>query len=200
MVPPISPVRETVEAPRLSFVMYAVSIVLWSLWPRQRRELVCRINCNLTAKSCNDSAHRAGDFAQADIDEIERAKKDFGLNNVHFIKGLFSETAPTVLDSAGRFILAHIDCDIYESVCYAHDACKPFMVPGGYLIFDDSTTSSCIGATEAVEATVIQRDGLLSEQIWPHHVFRARGLEIAEDKIDVYAMGSHKPSGGIVPP
>ena len=47
------------------------------------------------------------------------------------------------------------------------------MVPGGYLVFDDATVSSCIGATEAVESLVVRRDGLNSEQIFPHFVFRA---------------------------
>jgi len=51
---------------------------------------------------------------------------------------------------------------------------KPAMASGGYLVFDDATTSSCIGATEAVENLLIRRDALSSEQIYPHYVFRAR--------------------------
>jgi hypothetical protein len=47
------------------------------------------------------------------------------------------------------------------------------MIPGGYLVFDDATVSSCLGATEAVEDLLIRRDGLNSEQIFPHFVFRA---------------------------
>jgi hypothetical protein len=47
------------------------------------------------------------------------------------------------------------------------------MVPGGYLVFDDATVSSCLGATEAVEQILIRRDGLSSEQIFPHFVFRS---------------------------
>jgi len=50
------------------------------------------------------------------------------------------------------------------------------MVPGGYIVFDDATTSSCIGATAVVEDDVIRRDGLNSEQIFPHFVFRAHGF------------------------
>ena len=77
-----------------------------------------------------------------------------------------------MLRQAGTIALAHIDCDIYESVSYAYETCKPHIVENGYIVFDDSTTSSCLGATEAVEKLVIARDGLLSEQIYPHHVFR----------------------------
>jgi hypothetical protein len=54
------------------------------------------------------------------------------------------------------------------------------MVPGGYMVFDDATVSSCLGATEAVESLLIRRDGLSSEQIWPHFVFRAPTKDPAE--------------------
>lgn len=46
-------------------------------------------------------------------------------------------------------------------------------LPKGYYVFDDAVSSSCIGAAEAVEEVVIREDGLLSEQIYPHRVFRA---------------------------
>jgi len=47
------------------------------------------------------------------------------------------------------------------------------MVPGGYIVLDDALFSSCLGATEVVEDLMIRRDGLNSEQIYPHYVFRA---------------------------
>jgi hypothetical protein len=120
-------------------------------------------------------AHNTGDFSATSLEEILNAKRDYGLANVHFIKGLFSDTAPPVLAKAEKIALAHIDCDIYEAVNYAYRASKPFMVERGYFVFDDSPSSSCIGANEAVEEVVIRQDCLLSEQSWPHHVFRAPG-------------------------
>lgn len=118
-------------------------------------------------------AHGTGDFADTALEEVLAARDCFGLENVHFVKGLFENTAAPVLQEAKSIALAHIDCDIFSSVKYSYDCVKPHMVPAGYLVFDDSTASTCIGATEAVERFVIQRDGLLSEQIFPHHVFRA---------------------------
>jgi Macrocin-O-methyltransferase (TylF) len=118
-------------------------------------------------------AHNAGDFATTSLDEVQAAKHQFGLTNIEFVKGLFSDTAPGTLAEAKAIALAHIDCDIYEAVGYTYDVSRPSMVPMGYIVFDDSTASSCIGATEAVEELVVRRDGLLSEQIFPHHVFRA---------------------------
>jgi len=50
---------------------------------------------------------------------------------------------------------------------------RRYMVGGGYIVLDDATSPSCIGATEAVESLIIRRDGMNSEQISPHFVFRA---------------------------
>jgi hypothetical protein len=118
-------------------------------------------------------AHSAGDFALTDFDELIRAQNQFGLRNLKFVRGLFSDTAPALLSGIGTIALTHIDCDTYESVKFAYETSIRYMVPNGYLVFDDSTTSSCLGATQAVEECVIQRDGRYSEQIFPHHVFRA---------------------------
>ena len=117
-------------------------------------------------------AHSAGDFANTDMQEIRAAADAFGLSNLHLVKGLFEDTAPALLKTVESIALAHIDCDIYSGVKYSYDVSKPHMVPMGYYVFDDATVSSCIGATEAVESFVIARDGLLSEQIYPHFVFR----------------------------
>ena len=78
-----------------------------------------------------------------------------------------------MLDEAGTLSLAHTDCDIYESVRHSYEICKLRMVTKGYVVFDDSTVSSCIG-DRSRRKFVIARDGLLSEQIYPHHVQSAR--------------------------
>ena len=43
---------------------------------------------------------------------------------------------------------------------------------GGYVVYNDVETSSCLGATQAVEELNMERR-MYSEQIWPHFVFRA---------------------------
>jgi predicted O-methyltransferase YrrM len=117
-------------------------------------------------------AHSAGDFGDVDLDELRSYADRLGLDNVSFVKGLFEDTAPAVLREAGSIALAHIDCDIYSAVRYSYEISLPRLVPGGYLVFDDANVSSCLGATEAVEEIVIQRDGRYSEQIFPQYVFR----------------------------
>jgi len=117
-------------------------------------------------------AHGAGDFDNTDFDEIASSAKRFGLHNLRLVRGKFSDTAGTAIAEAGTLALVHIDCDTHESVKFAYQVSKRCLVHGGYFVFDDSIGSSCIGATQAVEQEVIQRDKRLSEQIFPHHVFR----------------------------
>ncbi len=120
-------------------------------------------------------AQNQGDFADVDLAELESYVSQLGLSNLVFRKGLFQDTAAAVLEEAGAVSLAHIDCDVYSAVAYSYDVVREFMVPGGYLVFDDATVSTCMGATEVVEDHLVRRDGLSSEQIYPHFVFRAPG-------------------------
>lgn len=117
-------------------------------------------------------AHSEGDFGDVDLDELKTFAASKGVSNIRFVKGRFEDTAQSVLAEAKTIALAHIDCDIRSAVVYAYDVTRPFLVPGAYVVLDDATESSCIGATEAVEEILIRRDGLSSEQIFPHFVFR----------------------------
>jgi len=117
-------------------------------------------------------AHKAGDFSDVDLDELRAFCREHELDNLELVQGLFEDTAPTLLPAVESVSLAHIDCDIKSACVFSYDAVKPYMVSGGYYVFDDATTSSCLGATEAVEEVLIQRDRLFSEQIFPHFVFR----------------------------
>jgi len=118
-------------------------------------------------------AHVEGDFRDVDLNELRTYVTKKGITNLRFVKGLFHDTAQDLLKDVKQVALAHIDCDIYSAVAYSYDVVKEYMVPGGYIVFDDATVSSCLGATDAVETLVIRRDGLSSEQIYPQYVFRA---------------------------
>ncbi len=118
-------------------------------------------------------AHGEGDFSDVNLDELRECAALHKLTNLEFIKGRFEHTAAQALPKIGRIALSHIDCDIYSAVKYSYEISKPYMVSGGYIAFDDAIVSSCLGATEAVEELPIRQDGLHSEQIFPHFVFRA---------------------------
>ena len=116
--------------------------------------------------------HSKGDFSEFSLDQAKELKKAFNLQNIFFIKGLFQDTAKVVLEDAKEICLAHIDSDLYDSVLFSYNAVKEKMVKGGYIIFDDVTAPSCIGATEAMEEALYHRDKKFAEQTTPHFVFR----------------------------
>jgi Macrocin-O-methyltransferase (TylF) len=117
-------------------------------------------------------AHRAGSFSDVDLTELCQYVKGAGLQNLQFVKGYFEETAAAMLNQQHSVSFSHIDCDIRSAVEYAYDITRPYMVPGGYWVFDDPFVADCVGAAEAVEDLLIKRDGLNSEQLYPHYVFR----------------------------
>jgi macrocin-O-methyltransferase TylF-like protien len=117
-------------------------------------------------------AHRAGDFKDAGYHELIEVIRKEKLDNLHLVRGLFEDTAEAALKEIGAVRLNHIDCDIYSAVKYSYDVTLPYMVDAGYWVFDDSLYSSCIGAMEAVEETLVQRDGRFAEQVYPHLVYR----------------------------
>lgn len=123
-------------------------------------------------------AHRSGDFSDTGFAELAETIDKLGLDNLELVRGTFESTASGLLAETGAARLVHVDCDIYSAVRYSYDVTQPYVVEGGYWVFDDALYSSCIGAMEAIEETVIRRDGRFSEQAWPHLVYRQ--LDAAE--------------------
>ena len=117
-------------------------------------------------------AHRPGNFADVGYEELQALIGKYKLDNLKLVRGTFEETSETALQEIQKVRLVHVDCDIYSGVVYSYDVTKPYMVEGGYWAFDDALYSSCIGAMEAIEEVVIQRDGRFAEQSWPHLVYR----------------------------
>jgi hypothetical protein len=118
-------------------------------------------------------AHKNGDFADVGFAELLTFVQQQSLSRLQFVRGTFEDTAPKLLPRIAPIALAHIDCDIHSSVAVSYEMVKPYMIRGGYLVFDDCHVSSCLGATEAVEDLLVRRDGMNAEQVWPHWVFRA---------------------------
>lgn len=118
-------------------------------------------------------AYRQGSFENVDVNELRTYAAALDLNNLTFIEGAFEDTIPQALKELGQIALAHIDCDVYDSVAYTYKEIKPYLISGGYLIYDDPLVPTCIGAFEAIEEFLIRKDGLHAEQIFPHLVFRS---------------------------
>ena len=98
-----------------------------------------------------------------DLSELRRFAARHELNNLTFIEGNFENTVPQALKEIKKVCLAHIDCDLYDSVAFAYEQTKPYLSEGSYIVFDDPLVPTCIGAFEAIEEMLIRRDGLQSK-------------------------------------
>lgn len=116
--------------------------------------------------------HGAGDFADTSVDAIKDDLDSLGLDNVILVKGRVEESFPPSAPKPRKaFGLAHIDLDLYAPIKHVQRHVWRRMVPGAYVVYDDATVSTCIGATQAVEE-LIQSRKAHCEQIYPHFVFR----------------------------
>jgi asparagine synthase (glutamine-hydrolysing) len=83
------------------------------------------------------------------LGEVMQSFAEFGLasdaNNVTFVKGYYEET----LRVEFPIVLAHLDCDWYESVMVCLRQIDPYLVPGGRFVVDDY--NSWAGCTAAVD-------------------------------------------------
>jgi hypothetical protein len=116
--------------------------------------------------------HAEGDFNDTSLESIQEEADRRGLNNITLVKGLVQDTFPVQIPGQDTFGLAHIDLDIYHPIRYVQTAVWQRMTPGGYVVYDDATVSTCLGATQAVEELIHEKN-VRSEQIYPHFVFRA---------------------------
>jgi len=115
--------------------------------------------------------HTQADFLDADLPGLERIRESLGLDNLHIVRGMVENTFPSDGLTDKSVGLVHFDMDIYSPTAWSQEAVWPFMTLGAYMVYDDATVSSCMGATQAVEELIMTR-GLHSEQIYPHFVFR----------------------------
>jgi O-methyltransferase len=92
-------------------------------------------------------AHKAGDFADTDFNNVKSYLSAFPF--IVFHPGFFPETFSGV--NSNSFCFVHIDVDIYQS---AWDCCEFFyqrLVKGGIMVFDDYGFPTCKGERFAVD-------------------------------------------------
>jgi hypothetical protein len=89
--------------------------------------------------------HSEGEFSDANLIEIKKAAQAYGLRNITFVQGLVENTFPNQLASDLKFSLAHIDLDIYHAIRHCQRSLEDHMVEKGYIVYDDATSSTCIG-------------------------------------------------------
>jgi hypothetical protein len=87
------------------------------------------------------------DFLAIPIEEVRGYLERFGLNHdVEFVEGFFEDTMPGLSD--GRWSIARLDGDTYESTLLSLRALYPGLNKGGYLILDDYFLPECRQAVE----------------------------------------------------
>lgn len=92
-----------------------------------------------------DNHHKAGDF-KSDFESVQRACSH--LKNVTLVKGRYPESGnctPTGI------VLAHVDCDMYESTKGTLEKLFPLMAPVSRIYCDDCFVDTCYGATIAMQ-------------------------------------------------
>ncbi|WP_233247604.1 TylF/MycF family methyltransferase [Caulobacter endophyticus] len=115
----------------------------------------------------------AGRFqVEGGIEGIRAYASSLGLKNIEFVQGLFQDTLPPLLATGVKFGLAHVDADIYSACKYAQDTVWPSLVKGAYITYDDPLDSTNMGAMQALEEMIVERD-IRTEQMFPHPVLRA---------------------------
>lgn len=80
-----------------------------------------------------DPGSRMGDFKGVSIERIQNMFRNF--NDVVIRQGDFHQTVPAIRDE--QFLIAYIDCDLYEPTAFLCDQLYERIVKGGFLVFHD---------------------------------------------------------------
>ena len=103
-----------------------------------------------------------GHLGDTSFKDVQKEFDKKGIKNVKLIKGLFSDTFPSLKDK--KFCFAYIDADIYLSTKQCIDFLKPRMVEGGIMMFDDYNSNVWEGATKAIDECLGKENLVLIEK------------------------------------
>ena len=93
----------------------------------------------------NDLLVQKGWLQDTSLESVKNYLSDF--ENIHFLKGIFPETAKPISDKKFSFI--HLDTNLYQSTLDALDFFWSRMVVGGRIVSHDYNTSSMPGIKKA---------------------------------------------------
>ena len=93
----------------------------------------------------NDLLVQQGWLHDTSLESVKNYLSDF--ENIHFLKGIFPETAKPVSDKKFSFI--HLDTNLYQSTLDALEFFWPRMVNGGRIVSHDYNTNSMPGIKKA---------------------------------------------------
>lgn len=99
----------------------------------------------LPETSDNDLLVQQGWLHDTSLESVKNYLSDF--ENIHFLKGIFPETAKPISDKKFSFI--HLDTNLFQSTLDALEFFWPRMVNGGRIVSHDYNTSSMPGIKKA---------------------------------------------------
>ena len=99
----------------------------------------------LPESSDNDLLVQKGWLHDTSLESVKSYLSDF--KNIHFLKGIFPETAKPISDKKFSFI--HLDTNLYQSTLDALEFFWPRMVNGGRIVSHDYNTNSMPGIKKA---------------------------------------------------
>jgi O-methyltransferase len=97
----------------------------------------------------------------ANIEDVKNRLRDYP--NVYFYKGIFPATSDPVKNR--KFCFVHLDTDLYKSTYEALEFFAVRMVPGGVIMFDD--TSGIPSVFMAIEDFCVTNKDLMDELLIP---------------------------------
>jgi O-methyltransferase len=89
-------------------------------------------------------AHAAGDFSDTSAAAVATR-----VPGAVFHEGLIPDTFKGLENT--KIAFAHVDVDIYSAVLACCEFIYPRLVVGGFMVFDDYSFPSCVGALKAVD-------------------------------------------------
>lgn len=96
-----------------------------------------------------DTYYKGGEHANTSVDTVQELLARVGVTNVELLAGIFPDDRGEEIADR-RFLLCHIDVDVYQSARDTFEWVWPRMVRGGVVIFDDYGFYGCEGVTSYV--------------------------------------------------
>lgn len=92
---------------------------------------------------------------RVNYEEVRELFKDY--QNVHLVRGDFSETIDTIPED--KFSLVYVDCDSYRATKLVSEKIYPKLSKGGVIIYEDYGHTFCLGCRQAVDEFYEHQEG-----------------------------------------
>jgi O-methyltransferase len=135
---------------------------------------LCDTFTGVVKASSRDTLYVGGEYADADVEQVQGLVDSLGLKRVEILTGIFpDDTADQIRNQTFR--LCHIDVDVYQSASDIVDWLWPRLVPNGIVVFDDYGMHGCEGIIRFLEEQRRRPDRLLIYNLNGHGLLLKTG-------------------------